>query len=60
LEGIYSNDIFVFGNNKYGQLGSVDKQNKNLKVKQISAGLDHTIIIDLDEMNSMRDLYRSI
>jgi alpha-tubulin suppressor-like RCC1 family protein len=50
-----NDDILVFGNNAYGQLGLGDYTNRstptqipNIKAKCISAGRCYTSIIDLD------------
>jgi alpha-tubulin suppressor-like RCC1 family protein len=52
------NKVYVCGANNYGQLGLGDKQNRNvltqipnIKVKQISTGEGHMIMID--ENNAM-------
>jgi alpha-tubulin suppressor-like RCC1 family protein len=52
------NDVWVFGLNSYGQLGIGDNavinisktptKIQNLKAKQIYAGGNHTIIIDIE------------
>jgi alpha-tubulin suppressor-like RCC1 family protein len=41
-------NVWTFGNNQYGQLGLAIFECRN-KAKQVSAGGDHTIIIDLND-----------
>jgi alpha-tubulin suppressor-like RCC1 family protein len=52
----FNNDIWVFGNNQFGQLGLGDTQNRviptklpDLKAKSISINASHSIVIDFTD-----------